>query len=272
MGFMDNMQAIAHLQNACVPLNPDPSLLTAEWQAAKAQLGASPVQNAGRPNIAPIDPRHATHIATVLNQPIFQFGGNLLGTSCMMVEIEPLLAFQFTVDLDRSNHHCGVINSPPTVDELLNLCLPLTPPNEDIKTTPGANSFLLRARSLNVRSFNVGMFTPPNIGHFIGMQFGVSLPYVHVVRHNGRCYLHNGFHRTVGARLAGATHVPCLFRDVPDHQAVGIHEGTFPAQLMESNDPPTVAHFTQGRAQAVNLRAHSRVLHVSWAEYSVPDE
>ena len=40
---------------------------------------------------------------------------------------------------------------------------------------------ILKARSLNVRTFGQGMFN----GKFIGIQFGVSLPFMHVVRHNG---------------------------------------------------------------------------------------
>src|SRR5208282_2577442 len=105
-----------------------------------------------------------------------------------------------------------------------------------------------------------------------GIQFHSSMPFVHVVRYNGRCYLHNGFHRTVGVRKAGATHVPCILRDVNTISEVGIDGDTFPVHLMESANPPTVGHFTQNRAWSVTLRNYSRILHVSWAEYMVPDE
>ena len=140
--------------------------------------------------------------------------------------------------------------------------------SKPFNTYLGQASMILKARSLNVRAFDRGMFN----GEFMGITFGVSQPYVHVVRHNNRCYLHNGIHRTYGARLAGATHIPCIFRDVADHDAVGIHDGTFPAALLESGNPPTLAHFTGARAHPVRLRSHSRYLHVSWAEYVLPDE
>jgi hypothetical protein len=42
--------------------------------------------------------------------------------------------------------------------------------------------------------------------------------------------------------------------------------------LLESNNPPTVSHFTLGRAHAVTLRATTRILHLSWAEYGMYDE
>lgn len=91
-------------------------------------------------------------------------------------------------------------------------------------------------------------------------------------RHNGRHYLHNGFHRCLALRRAGATHAPCILRDVPDHAAVGIHGGTFSPPLLESANPPTLGHFTQGRAYDVQLKNVARYLHVSWAEYVVADE
>jgi hypothetical protein len=274
VGFMDQTQAIHHLTNACVPANPDPAILVPEWAAAATQLGAA-TANAGNPNIQPIPAAGAPHIQQLIAQQPFQPAvpplqpqGVLFGAAFQMVEIDPLLAFQFTVDIDRSNHHSGVFSAPPTLDELLHCCLPLAQTAEAITTVPGQASVILKARSLNVRAFNRGVFN----GEFMGISFGVSLPYVQVVRYNNRCYLHNGFHRAYGARMAGATHVPCVFRDVASAPEVGIHSGTFPITLLESNDPPTVAHFTQNRSHAVRLRAHSRFLHVSWAEYVIPDE
>jgi hypothetical protein len=92
------------------------------------------------------------------------------------------------------------------------------------------------------------------------------------MRFNGRCYLSNGFHRVVGARLAGASHVPCLVRDIVNSSELGLNAGTFDLALLESADPPTVGHYTQKRALLVQLRATQRVLHISWADYAVVNE
>lgn len=268
VGFMDLPEAITHLSVACIPENADPSALAAEWATARGNIGA-PTANAGNPAMLPIPSSHEAYVQQVQLHPAFQNPGGLHNASFQMVEIDPLLAYQFTVDVSRSEHHCKAFSNPPTMDELFNCCLPLAPPNEQIRADRAANSMILRARSLNVRTMQQGMFN----GEFIGIQVGVALPYVHVVRHNSRCYLHNGFHRTYGARMAGATHIPCIVRDVSTHAEVGLVDvGTFPAALMESANPPTVAHFTQNRAHKVSLRAHSRILHVSWAEYVVPEE
>ena len=106
------------------------------------------------------------------------------------------------------------------------------------------------------------------VAGIVGLVVGFGSNFLNAIRVGKRLLLHNGYHRAVGLRLRGATHAPCVFRDVADHQAVGLKPGgTFDPTTMESADPPTVAHFTQGRAYDVQLKAYSRTLHVSWAEY-----
>lgn len=268
VGFLDQQNAINHLRQACVlPDTSDPALI-AEWSAARAKLGP-PVAKAGAPDIQPLPAAGIAHVAQLTQQPwvqqALQHQGALLGASFQLVEIEPLLAFQFTVDTARSAHHNGGSPAKPNFDELLNICLPLQQAVEqiDIQQVPG--SMMLKSRSLNLKMLAYGFMH----GAFLGVHVGLALPFVHVVRHNGRCYLHNGFHRTVGLRIRGATHVPCVVRDVPDHQSVGLAPGgTFDAALMESIDPPTLSHFVNGRAHQVTLKSYHRTLHVSWAEYA----
>lgn len=270
VGFMaDQQQAVNHLRNACVPADPSDPALIAEWNAARAQLGA-PIPNAGQPDIQQIPPAHQPHIQAMIaswaNHGIVAWPG----IDFVLLEIEPLLAFQFSVDLVRSAHHCGGFSHPPALGELLPICLPISPIPENFQAWPNEQSVLMKSQGLNLVSFEKGVIQ----ASFLGMRFGPALPFLHVVRHNGRCYLHNGFHRAVGARQAGATHVPCILRDVPDHASVGIRTdgGTFDVPLLESNNPPTLGHFTQGRAYPVQIRSLSRWLHVSWSEYVIPNE
>jgi hypothetical protein len=74
--------------------------------------------------------------------------------------------------------------------------------------------------------------------------------------------------------MAGATHIPCVFRDVPTSEMAGIRTDgrTFPLSLLESSNPPTIGHFTSGRAYQIQLRAFSRIITVSWADHVVPEE
>lgn len=279
VGFLDQAQALAHFKSDCIVTNPSDAALTQEWQAARTQLG-QPIANAGNPNITPIPPANAAHIAQLSApgswaQPWFQ----ALGTyTFQLVEIDPLLAFQFTIDTARSAHHCHGLNNP-TVAQMLPVCLPLTPPSDNFETFRTPESVMLRSKSLNVVGLNWGFLdvklnNGQQVGQYLGMQFGMSLALMHVARYNGRCYLLNGFHRALGMRAAGATHIPCIFRDVNNPAAAGIREDgrTFTKTRLEAPDPPTLGHFTQGRAYNVTLKSKIRVLHVSWSDYVIPNE
>jgi hypothetical protein len=272
LGFMTEQQAIAYLRNAqpAILPPPDDAVLRAGWAAAVANRGA-PIARAGNPDIQPIPTGGSQHVTDLTRQTWIAgtLQGPYLGATFQMIEIEPLLAFQFAVDLDRSRHHCGALSKPPTLDELLSLCLPLNPPNEGIQISQGPQSAVIRSRSLNIQTQVQGLQ-----GNFVGIYFGISLPLVQVVRYNGKCYLHNGFHRAYGAAKAGATYLPCIFRDVATPEAAAIKDdgSTFSLALLESADPPTLGHFIEDRAYPIKLRAVARIITVHWADHVVPEE
>jgi hypothetical protein len=268
VGFMERDRAIRFLRENCCPADESEAALEAVWDGARRIIG-EPTPNAGLPQVLDIPAEGAAYVAA-LRSGIY---ANLFADpnwGVKLVEIAPLLAFQFSVDVTRSTHHCGHLGNAPTLAELLPVALPLAAPHEAISIAQQPQSIVLKSRSLNVQAQIQGMIGP----NLLGMQFGVSLPFAHVVRHNGRCYLHNGFHRTYGALLKGATHMPVIFRDVVDAASAGIRDdgNTFDINLLESAHPPTVANFHDGGSARVQLRAMTRILHVSWAEYAIPDE
>ena len=282
VGFMtDQQQAIQHLRVQCVPSDPSDAALIKEWDAAKAKRGY-PVGTAGSPYVLPIPQSDAGYIQQLMQQPWVQEALRMFGyaqAEFKLVEIEPLLAYQFIVDADRSKFHCGGLSNP-SVSELMKICLPQAQP-KPIDLSPlvdlgQSHCATIKSRNLSMRQMNRGIFGLNQNGYeswVAGMQIHVTLPFVHVVRLNKRYYLHNGFHRAYGARLAGAKNIPCLLRDVQTPQEAGIMDGqTFPLTLLESGDPPTIGHFTQGRAYDVRLRAVSRLIHVTWTESVVLDE
>jgi hypothetical protein len=267
VGFIDDAQAaINHLLNACVSENADTGTLTAQWLAARALLG-KPFPNAGLPDIQSIPPSHHSHRDKLLALPSFP---NSWRPNCTvaLVEIDPILAYQMTINSDTSNDQGDELSTPPTLDELMSICLPLEPAQEAFTIVPGQNSLVLKAKSLNIRQ-QQGFWNK----EFMGMQFGVAHPFAHVVRHGGRCFLLNGYHRAFRARLAGATHMPCVLRDVGGQSEVGMDPPAyFSLSVLTSGNAPTLGHFTQGRGLNVNLRRHSRIINVNWAEHIVPDE
>jgi hypothetical protein len=274
VGFMEEPAATLHLRTACIPPDPTDQALRTAWLASQAKLG-TPIVNAGLPEILPIAPAQTPHVVTLMQTPwVAQaLQSHLVGSTFQLVEIAPLLAFQFTVDIERSEHHCRTFSRAPTPDELMTTCLPTAITPEPLQVQGLPQSVLIKARCLNVHMLAQGWFQQltPNMA---GIAVGVSLPLVHVVRLKGKCYLHNGFHRAIGAMDAGATHIPCIFRDVADELAAGIKADgtTFGSALLNSANPPTVGHFRRERALEVRLRAHSRIMHVSWAEYVTYDE
>jgi len=273
VGFMDQQQAMAHLRTACVPVDVSDAAIFDEWKAAKLRLGA-PLANAGRPDIQEIPPEHHAHLQHVVAAPWASpsFQTVLAGCEFKLVELDPLLAYQFTINDERSAHHCNHLGDNPSLQVLMAICLPTGPEIQVLQhsNTQHNQSVLLRTRNLNLRSLASGLFN----AQFMGMQLFVSLPFMHVVCYNSRYYLHNGFHRALGIRRTGATHAPCLVRVAPDQDSAGIRNDgqTFGLPLLESNDPPTIGRFANNRAHPVTLRGASRILHVSWSDYVLPDE
>jgi hypothetical protein len=286
VGFLtDQQRAINHLRVDCVAADPSDTALIPIWQAAQANLG--PAFQAQPTVPTPMPATMQPHMQALLAQPWLadrlaelntaqaQIGSPPISFQC--VEIDTLFAFQFVVDVERSNGHCQILSDPPTEAELLNLSLPIVQPHEDYfmpPVTPFSTSAILKLRNHNLQMHRWGVFDALHGEKVAGVSFHVGLPFIHVTRYNGRCYLFNGYHRTYGERIAGATHIPCIFRDVNDAQAAGIRDDgtTFTEALLTSPNPPMIAHFTQGRAQPVRLRNRSRIIHVTWHQYSVPDE
>ncbi len=268
VGFMEQQQAIDHLRKNCVFDDVRDGSLAGHWQSAKAKC-AGVVDRAGLPEISDLPPEHQAHIEAVKKQ---ERPKELPEDALFkLVEIAPLLAFQFLIETNRSASHCGDVKNPSIAD-MLPICLPLNPREEPIKVHRNPrdeNAMMIIARTPNFFVEGRGRLDDWTVG----IRFGLPLPFVHVVRHNGKCYLHNGFHRAYGLAVAGATHIPCLFRDVKDHDAVGIKDGlTFSARVLESQNPPTLAHYTQGRAFDVKIKSVTQIVHVKWATYTIEEE
>jgi hypothetical protein len=270
VGFMEQQFALNYMRANCVMADPSDAALIAEWTAAKGKLGA-PFAGAGNPDIQDIPPADQAYIQQLQQQPWVQQGLMAYpGASFKVVEIDPLLAFQFHILTDHSDGHCGNLPAGPGISDLLPIFLPQTAPQADLRPSGQAQSLLIAADSLNVRINVAGILS----GNTAGIVFGISLPFVHVVRFNGRCYLINGFHRALGARTRGAGRMPCLFRDVANANEVGIRTdgATFSLALLEDANPPTLGHFTQGRGHQLPIRQALRVLQVNWSEHALPME
>ena len=282
LGFMDQQQAVNYLRGACVPPDPSDAALIAEWNAAQAKLGPS-LDGAGNPDVQDLSSACQPHIQQLQQQDWWKaYLVAYPSATFKAVEIDPLLAFQFHIMNDRSDNHCNGLALGPGIADLLPVCLPLAPKPENFRVSihglvpppngplPPTGSFVLVADTLNVQMGERGWFQADNK---VGFQFVFGLPFVQVTRCNGQCFLTNGFHRAIGIRTRGADRMPCIFRDVTNYDEIGIKSdgSTFVAARFNQPDPPTLRHFTQGRAHEVQIRKMLRILEVSWSEHILPE-
>ena len=133
LGFLNQAEAVGYLQKTCVPSpGAAPQDLVSEWQKAQARLerGRPGVAAPGQPDIQPL-PAAAREYEAELRQQ--KWARDVLGdfgpsARFAMVEVDPLLAMQFHIDLARAGLRSAGLGRPPALNELLELCLPLVPP------------------------------------------------------------------------------------------------------------------------------------------------
>src|SRR5271165_6122583 len=136
VGFMDQLHAIAHLRFVCVPTDPSDAALIVEWQNAVRRLQPISIQNPGNPNIQQISDQN--YLRNFFSQPwvktaLQAYQGPY---QFLLIEIDPLLAFQHIVDLDRAEQHFRSALGSVGTSDLLPICLPTIQPNEPLWTSP----------------------------------------------------------------------------------------------------------------------------------------
>ena len=97
IGFVrDERQALSYLGQTCVPADPSEKALRRQWLDAQSRLG-QPLPNAGNPKIEPVPKDCEPYLNGLKARADFKdfFKGKTW--SFCLVEIAPLLAFQFQV-------------------------------------------------------------------------------------------------------------------------------------------------------------------------------
>ena len=219
IGFLDQQTAVDVLRRSCVCADTSDAALAAEWQRARDKLGA-PVENAGRPDMRPIPADGQSYMERLVRQSWVakSLGDDLLGATFQMVELDPLLAFQFDVDTARSAHHtAGGVSGPASTEDLLNICLPWDLRMENVRVNTSSHSLLVTSQGLNFLPLAKGLFRTA-CGSFVGIQVATSGPFMYVAKYNGRHYLHNGYNRAVGLRRRDAEDVWVLLDPPPSSE------------------------------------------------------
>jgi hypothetical protein len=114
--------------------------------------------DAGKPDIQDIPPADQAYIQQLCQQPwVQQALAAYPGAAFKVVEIDPLLAFQFHILTDHSDNHCGSLGLGPGIADLLPIFLPQAPPQEALRVSGQGQSIIIAADSLNVRIMAQGM-------------------------------------------------------------------------------------------------------------------
>lgn len=277
MGLMDETWAIPYLRRQCAfQGDQSDARLAYEWRTARDRIG-SPMGRMGMPSVKDIPEAMRSYVEELKRQDwlTHRLNGHLAGAEFKMVEVDPLMAMQFAIDVDRSTHLCTAFSGSRTDEDLFSVCLPMNPPEPEVnlfKDHTGSGSMLISTKNLSFGIHKEGAHeiqTDNGPRFLIGIEVTTPLPLLHVVRYQDRYYLHNGFHRAYSARQAGATHVPCILRTVTHEGDIGIGTDTFGMDHFRSPNPPTVGHYTAGRAHTVRLKSLTRMIQVNWSEYTV---
>jgi hypothetical protein len=269
VGFLDKGAALGYFGNACIAIS-DPAT---SWTEAK-KIRGSPVPNAGICASTPLP--DCQHLEDV--KKTWQFAVSVNGYSewsFREIHITPLIAFQFHVNLPRSQRACQGCPESPGSDELMKRCLPTsmipvqTNPPQLIKDQNG----LVVGVSIESDNPNLCPFLPlagkdpADQLDYLGFKFCERPSLLQVVEFNGRCFLKNGYHRVYGLSQLKADRVPCLYLKTQQWFMVGAQaQKTFSRTLLESNNPPTCGHLIGGKAYAVKLRDFVQKYEVRWHE------
>lgn len=271
---------MGYLYGNCVLPNKTYAALRAVWREARNLLGAStdsPVKNAGQPEISEIPSGHEDYLAEVKASPRFDQTVQTWRWDFKLVELRPLLAYQFHVETVRAQALQEEAGKSHDMEALLRLCLP-TKVNEiqpgagcDVKEDPGnsewSGAITFESDDLNMRILRAGrQGMGLNKLYWAGAGLGEGSRLFQVGRVGGRCYLVNGYHRAYQMILAGVTHAPCILLDLNHIGETGVRDDgrTFRRKLLESANPPVCAHFE--KAYAVTLRPPKKTIRITWRQ------
>src|SRR6266851_5176579 len=126
VGFMEQSRAITYLQNVCVPNDPSPPALLAQWNDARAKSG-EPFSTPGESKVEQIPDAYNAHVETFKSLP-WVVPAIQQGLDVRLVGIDELLAFQFHIDLERSEALCADLPDEVTLADALPKCLPIDQP------------------------------------------------------------------------------------------------------------------------------------------------
>jgi hypothetical protein len=172
------------------------------------------------------------------------------GWDVKMVDLTRVCAIQPVVFLDHSEQRTDSVNAN-NIKSVIDITLPLqarvpVPPQFD----PNKNAWIFSSRNPNLRV--AGNFGTPLPNGFIGYGFVVeiALSFVQVARYNGRCYLRDGYHRSLGLLKRGISVVPAFVKEYSMLEEFAPPTGMLPAGAYRGDRPPMLVDYLDDNVSA----------------------
>jgi len=197
-----------------------------------------------------------------------------------MVDLERLLSFQKVVVIEGLEERLG--STPPSIDELFELCLPLhqpAPPASAL-TDPDAKGFTVSSLNPNLRLFPAqvgeaqvspapGQAPVPMQALTFLVYMGTS--YLQVASYRERYFVRDGNHRVVGLLRLGIKTAPCVLIEARSFDEVAPLPGALSYEILFGDRPPRVADFwADDVAAEITGYAFRKVVRARGEEFVVP--
>jgi hypothetical protein len=271
IGFMDEQDALSFLRGMTVSDGRSDEELLAAWRESK--LAVEQLSNPDlTPEVLEIDKRFAEQLDAVSKHPLFPESTQQKKWSFKLVEIDKLVCFQKFIYIDHAEDMAKETDFSDT-GKLIEFCLSEKASKRPFVVAASPLEFTILSPSQDLRVIApLQMQDPSTSRNVFGFALGWGLPFIQVVRLNGRYILRNGYHRVYALKKKGVKHVPCVLIEVDNFSDISIPmSGFFGEALLLSGRPPTFGnYFSDGIAPLVKLRPLTKTVRVKAEENTLP--
>jgi hypothetical protein len=243
------------------------------WLAgARAAVAARPAGIDQADLVRPLPPEMSGYLARMEKHPESQWYLSR-GFVPALVDLRRTCAYQSKIYTEHSGQHVADVDVDD-VTALAEVTMPLgTPPVVAPHFDAERQAFVTDLANHNLRIVGAfGGLAPdaPQPGTYnLGFQVRVIASFVQVVSVQGRWFVRDGYHRSVGLLQRGARYVPVLVKADMSLGELAL-PGMLPFEVFMGERPPLLPDFLDGRVSCpVRLTAARRVVVVQASEVSI---
>lgn len=235
----------------------------------------------------PLPPEMEVLVPALAAHPVFRRAFAVVPVRVALVELDSLVAYQRTVNLEHVRRLRARLGPSPSPREVFDFCLPtVRPPAEaaPFRVRPaGDGEFVFTCESTDLRFLEAVTLRPEQVSGYdapgavagvVGLVVGFGSNFVNVISAEGRLVLNNGNHRVYALRELGLTHAPCVVQDVTRREELKVVGGgrlrRDPDTYLRGARPPMLRDFfdplLSRRVRLVKKTRHVRV------KFSVDEE